>query len=72
LELETVTRQDSVVIGTLENELSYRKEQIELRDQRINNLQSQLQKQEVRKWVYFVGGAVTVVAGAWVSGQAAN
>lgn len=69
-ELETVVRQDSVVITTLEKELDFRKQQIDLRDERIGNLESRLRKQEVRKWVYFVGGAATVVLGAWAAGQA--
>lgn len=71
-ELETIARQDSIVITTLENELAYRKEQIELRNRRIDNLQTRLEKQEVRKWVWFAGGAASILLGAFVSGQAAN
>lgn len=71
-ELETVVRQDSIMIGSLKRELEFRKKQIELRDERIDNLQTQLRRNEYRKWAYFVGGAATVVLGAWVSGQAAN
>lgn len=72
VELETVVRQDSVITGSLRQELSFRKQQIDLRNKRIDNLQTQLRRNEYRKWVYFVGGAATVVLGAWVSGQAAN
>jgi uncharacterized protein (DUF3084 family) len=70
--LEAQARQDSIIIDTFDIRLSIREEQIEWRDERMRYLEDELKSSRRRRWLYFIGGAATVVLGGYAAGQAAS
>lgn len=67
--LEQLRTRDSLLLSIKDRRIGVREEIIEYRDVEITGLRESLQSQKRRKWLYFIGGAATVIGSAYVVGQ---
>jgi peptidoglycan hydrolase CwlO-like protein len=67
--LRALRQKDSLLIGIKDRRIKNRNELLEEKNKEIRGLREQVESANLRKWLYFVGGAAAVIGSAYVVGQ---